>query len=157
MRGQVLGVDRNSGDGQIAGDDGRRYRFRPDDWSDRNGPAVGAIVDFEAQDTRAISIYHVPGASGAVTTAATMTSTPRPDSPRRTDRNKIVAALLAFFVGTLGIHRFYLGRTGTGVLMLILTCTLVGLLVTGIWSIVDMIRYLIMDDAEFDARYNRTV
>ncbi|KQN26006.1 hypothetical protein ASE86_07495 [Sphingomonas sp. Leaf33] len=149
MRGQVLGVDRTTGDGQIAGDDGQRYRFRPEDWSDKLGPAVGATVDFDINESRALSIYHVPGSVPAHVAHA-------PDRPRRrTNRNKIVAALLAFFLGTLGIHRFYLGRTGSGVVMLILTCTLVGLLVTGLWAFVDFIRYLIMDDAEFDARYNR--
>ena len=31
MRGQVLGVDRQTGEGQISGEDGHRYVFRPDD------------------------------------------------------------------------------------------------------------------------------
>jgi len=47
------------------------------------------------------------------------------------DRNKIVAAVLAFFLGTLGIHRFYVGRTGSGIVMLVMTITVVGMLVTG--------------------------
>lgn len=143
MRGQILGVDLNSGEGQIAGDDGRRYRFRPEDWSDRADPAVGIQVDFEANDTRAVSVYRIP-------VAATVTAT----HPRRTnDRNKIVAALLAFFLGVFGIHRFYLGRTGSGIVMLVLTCTIVGLFVTGIWAFVDFIRYLIMSDTDFERRY----
>ena len=41
--------------------------------------------------------------------------------------------LLTFFVGVLGIHRFYVGKIGTGVLMLI---TLGGL---GVWFLVDLI------------------
>lgn len=149
MRGQILGVDLKSGDGQIAGEDGRRYKFRPDDWSDRLGPAVGAQVDFEASETRALSIYHVPGTVPAVQVAAA--AAPR----RRTQRNKIVAALLAFFLGVLGAHRFYLGRTGSGIVMLLMTCTVVGTLLTTPWAIIDAIRYLVMDEGEFDARYNR--
>ena len=34
-------------------------------------------------------------------------------------KNKIVAALLAFFLGTLGIHKFYLGKTTAGIIMLV--------------------------------------
>ena len=41
--------------------------------------------------------------------------------------------LLSFFVGVLGIHRFYVGKIGTGVLMLI---TLGGL---GVWFLVDLL------------------
>ena len=48
-------------------------------------------------------------------------------------RSRLVTALLCFFFGCLGVHRFYAGKTGTGILMLL---TLGGL---GIWYIVDLI------------------
>lgn len=35
-------------------------------------------------------------------------------------KSKIVAALLAFFLGSLGAHRFYVGRAGTAVLQLLM-------------------------------------
>ncbi len=35
------------------------------------------------------------------------------------DKNKLVAALLALFLGGLGIHKFYLGRTGWGIIYLL--------------------------------------
>lgn len=145
MRGQVLGVDRRTGDGIVAGDDGRRYAFRPADWAERGEPAIGMYVDFEPQQDRALSIFPVPGA-------------PVPAAPppaEQNDRNKYVAAILAFLVGPLGIHRFYLGRTGSGIAMLVLTCTIVGLLLSVPWAFVDMVRYLVMSDREFAARYAR--
>lgn len=148
MRGQILGVDRTSGDAQVTGEDGRRYRFRRDDWADTLAPAVGAMVDFDVADGRAISVYRVPGTVPVASGHAA-------HGTRRTQRNKIVAALLAFFLGVFGIHRFYLGRKASAIVMLVLTCTFFGLVITGIWAFVDFIRYLVMDDAEFDARYNR--
>ncbi|MBV9930303.1 MAG: TM2 domain-containing protein [Alphaproteobacteria bacterium] len=147
MRGQVLGVDTRTGHGMVAGDDGLRYRFTQADWAHRGEPAVGMYVDFEAHDSRALSIFPVPGTSPAPAAAA-------PPVPT-TDRNKYVAALIAFLVGPLGIHRFYLGRTGTGILMLVLTCTVAGLILSVPWAFIDMIRYLVMSDREFAARYAR--
>jgi TM2 domain-containing membrane protein YozV len=146
MRGQVLGVDRTSGDGQISGEDGQRYTFRPGDWSGDKGPAVGARVDFAIEGTRALRIFRLPESD-----VASVAHRP----PAANDRNKYVAALLAFFLGTLGIHRFYLGRNGTGVLMIVISITVIGLFVTGLWALIDTVRYLIMSDAEFEHRYAR--
>ena len=50
-----------------------------------------------------------------------------------TEKRILPAALLAFFFGWLGAHRFYVGKIGTGVLQLV---TLGGL---GIWALVDLI------------------
>jgi TM2 domain-containing membrane protein YozV len=148
MRGQVLGVDTRTGDGLVSGDDGRRYRFRPEDWADRGEPAVGLHVDFETDGVRALSLLPVPGGTPAIRPAA---APPEPVS----DRNRVVAALLAFFLGPLGAHRFYLGRTGSGIAMLLLTCTMVGLLVTAPLALVETVRYLLMSDRDFARRYAR--
>lgn len=149
MRGQILGVDVRTGEGQVTGDDGRRYRFRPEDWAHRGEPAVGLTVDFEPEESNARSIFPLPV---AVTGALAVHSPARPPAPT-TDRNKIIAALLALFLGVFGIHRFYLGRNGSGVAMLLLTLTLFGLAITGIWAFVDFIRYLVMSDRDFARRY----
>ncbi|GCE78470.1 TM2 domain-containing protein [Cellulomonas biazotea] len=47
------------------------------------------------------------------------------------------AVLLCFFLGTLGVHRFFVGKIGTGVLMLV---TLGGL---GFWTLFDLIMLII--------------
>ena len=156
MRGHVLGVDTRTGDGMITGEDGKRYSFRPPDWAHRGEPAIGLYVDFEATESRALSIFPVPNAPHAPATIGNGAYTPAPASRDfGGDRNKLVAALLAFFLGPIGVHRFYLGRIGTGVTMLILSCTFVGLIATVPWAIIDMIRYLVMSDREFAARYAR--
>jgi TM2 domain-containing membrane protein YozV len=149
MRGQVLGVDTRTGDGMVAGDDGRRYAFKPDDWAHRGEPAVGMYVDFEPHESRALSLFPVPGASPPPPAMAAWAP-----SSDHGDRNKFVAAVLAFLFGPFGVHRFYLGRVGSGLAMLLLTCTVIGGIVTVPWALIDTIRYLVMSDREFARRYD---
>lgn len=49
------------------------------------------------------------------------------------DKGFVPTALLCFFLGVFGIHRFYVGKVGTGILQLV---TLGGL---GIWALIDLI------------------
>ena len=60
---------------------------------------------------------------------------PQPDFARNQSFNYrwLTTLLLCILLGTFGVHRFYLGRSGTGILMLI---TLGGL---GIWYLIDLI------------------
>ena len=55
------------------------------------------------------------------------------------DNEMIIAAILCFFLGYLGIHRFYLGYTTVGILQLL---TAGG---CGIWFIIDLVRILTGD------------
>jgi uncharacterized membrane protein YvbJ len=48
-------------------------------------------------------------------------------------KSRLVVTLLAWFFGSLGVHRFYLGKIGSGIAMLF---TLGGL---GIWALIDFI------------------
>lgn len=64
------------------------------------------------------------------------------------DKSQVAAALLCFFLGTLGIHRFYLGYTWQGIVQLL---TLGGL---GIWALIDFIRILTGDLQPKDGSYN---
>jgi TM2 domain-containing membrane protein YozV len=52
-------------------------------------------------------------------------------------KHALVALALCFTIGILGGHNFYLGRTGIAVAQLILTITVIGLIASFIWVIVD--------------------
>src|SRR5579864_1123507 len=52
-------------------------------------------------------------------------------------KTALVAYLLWFFVGLFGGHNFYLKRTGVAVTQLILTITVIGILITMFWVLVD--------------------
>lgn len=51
----------------------------------------------------------------------------------KSEKSFVAALLLCLLLGFVGIHRFYVGKIGTGILQLI---TLGGL---GIWALIDLI------------------
>jgi TM2 domain-containing membrane protein YozV len=53
-------------------------------------------------------------------------------------RHALVALALCLVLGILGAHNFYLKRTGVAIAQLILSLTIVGLVVTIVWVIVDI-------------------
>ena len=64
-------------------------------------------------------------------------------------RNRVAAALFAILLGGLGIHKFYLGRIGQGVIYVLFFWTFLPALV----ALIEGIVYLTMTDAEFAAKY----
>ncbi|MFJ7649786.1 NINE protein [Lysinibacillus sp. NPDC097279] len=63
------------------------------------------------------------------------------------DKNFVATLLLCFFLGGLGIHRFYVGKIGTGILMFI---TIGGF---GIWTIVDLIMIIVGKFTDKDGHF----
>lgn len=59
----------------------------------------------------------------------------------------LTTLLLSLFLGSLGIHRFYVGKTGTGILQLI---TLGG---CGIWTLIDIIIIVMGNFKDKDGNY----
>ena len=69
-----------------------------------------------------------------------------------TKQKKLVAALLAIFLGGFAVHKFYLGYKKTGAIQLVVslvTCLSIGSIV----GIIEGIMYLMKSDDDFEAVY----
>jgi TM2 domain-containing membrane protein YozV len=64
------------------------------------------------------------------------------------NKSRIAAILLAFFLGGVGIYKFYLGSWGWGIIYLLFVWTFIPALI----SLVEFIRYLILSDSEFQQK-----
>nr|WP_257719828.1 TM2 domain-containing protein [Psychrobacter urativorans] len=61
----------------------------------------------------------------------------------------MTAALLAFFLGGFGAHKFYLGKVGMGILYLIFFWTFIPAII----AFIEFIILLVMSDDEFNRKY----
>lgn len=94
----------------------------------------------------------VKGRKAAPSTVPPSVRFPEGSVALRPRRSRIIAALLGIFLGPLGLHRYYLGYSGIGTLMLcitLFTCG-VGAIVTAIWGFIEGILCLVggMTDAD---------
>lgn len=67
-------------------------------------------------------------------------------------KSRLAAALLAFFLGCFGAHRFYVGKIGTAIAQLVLTITVILSPISAVWAIVDFIMIL---TGSFSDKQNR--
>jgi TM2 domain-containing membrane protein YozV len=70
-------------------------------------------------------------------------------------RSRGIAGLLAILVGAIGVHYFYIGKTGAGVVFLLATLLSCGLLgvVTEIVSLIQGILFFTSTQEEFESRW----
>ncbi len=75
----------------------------------------------------------------------------------RPRKSKLVASILAFFGGSFGLHRFYLGEYQTGFVFVVMAIMFAGMRfpITTIIGFVEFFRLLSMGQSEFDRRYNK--
>ncbi len=71
----------------------------------------------------------------------------KPNVDPALQKSKLVAGLLGIFLGSLGVHNFYLGNTGKAVAQLLIgvlgSCIAVGPAVSGIWGLIEGIMILV--------------
>lgn len=140
MKGVVLDFNEDTSRGVIAAEDGCRYEFAGINWLSERYPGSGMHVDFEASEKTAENIYLDPC------------------YVRHPEKERITAALLAFFFGWLGVHKFYLGHRQPAAIMLCVS--LGGLLLFAIPTLIMMmvgfiefIIYVTSSDENFDRVY----
>ena len=97
-----------------------------------NGPI------YSIQKSEVFTIRYSNGSKEIIksTSNSKLENTTNDKSNSNSDKSQIIALLLCFFIGVLGVHRFYLGYPVGGILMLL---TLGG---CGIWALIDFIRIL---------------
>lgn len=81
-----------------------------------------------------------------------------PHDSQRTDnyrpasqKDHIVAGVLALLLGELGVHYFYMGKTGAGFITILLE-----LVTCGIWSVIPFVQgivMLVMNQQDFERKY----
>lgn len=105
--------------------------------------------------------FSAPNMGAATPTPQQTISTGAPTAntfvPPADSKSKIAAGLLAIFLGTLGIHKFYLGYTQAGIIMLLVSLLgsllIVGPLVMGVIALIEGIIYLTKSDEQFYLTY----
>lgn len=138
MKGKILEFNESSRLGVIAGEDGKRYTLDLAEWKAASQPKAGLAIDFTCVGDKATAVYL--------------------DSHTSVNNKKIAAALLAFFLGAFGAHKFYLGYTKQGVIMLLVFLfgfILLGLpsVAIGVIAFIEFVIYLTKSDDEFEKVY----
>ncbi len=138
MKGKILDFNIQESKGVILSDDGNRYNFVTSEWKSQKVPNVNQLVDFNVNGNIAEAIYLQQNSVD--------------------DKSKIVAGILALFLGVFGIHKFYLGCTTAGIVMLVVF--LFGFIILSIPSFiialiafVEALIYFFKSDSKFQEIY----
>ncbi|WP_273758757.1 TM2 domain-containing protein [Bartonella sp. AU55XJBT] len=118
MKGKIIGQDQ--GDYLVSGDDGKRYQFADWNWLGKKTPKIGDVVDFVYEDNIVKSVLPLL-------------------SRKESEQTRLGLAVICFFLGWLGIHRFMAGKVGTGLVMLLINITVIGFFINLLWSFIDFV------------------
>ena len=144
MKGVILQYDAKRGEGLISGEDGARYPFSGVEFqNDISQLAAGAHVDFEASNQEAKSIFAIQSDYS---------------NYGSDKKSKIATGLFAILLGGLGVHKFYLGHTVPGVILLLISVFgwllfFIPNIVIGIVVLIEGIIILTKSDEDFHQTY----
>jgi TM2 domain-containing membrane protein YozV len=151
MKAKVLDYNIQEGKGLLLTEEGERYTFSNSEWKTQEvHPSRNVKVDFVAEENGI--------ATGLYVDEIDSLSNNKKDTIGSNEKSKMVAGLLAIFLGGLGIHKFYMGCQKAGLTMLIIW--FFGLFMAGlpsfviiVISFIEGIVYLTKSDVEFKNTY----
>lgn len=118
--------------------------------TEKKCPSCGASIDFNATECKycgEVIAVQPPQAPQYQPPQAPPMYTPA--GAPATNKNKTTAGLLAIFLGGLGVHKFYLGKIGMGILYLVFCWTYI----PEILGVIEGIIYLTSSDEKFYNKY----
>jgi TM2 domain-containing membrane protein YozV len=142
-------------------------------------PAAAAVVEPEPAPAPA-PVVEAPAAPLPAAAPAPPPPTPAPQSTSAQitaayntamteKKSKVVAGLLAIFLGSFGVHQFYIGNKKLGIILLCITVGSIGLTIVtfgllglilmplvsllGLACFVQGVLYLVASDADFEQKY----
>ncbi|WP_375645791.1 NINE protein [Bartonella sp. TT29SHDZB] len=129
MKGKIISQDQ--GNYFVSGADGKRYQFANRSWSGKKPPKVGDMVDFVCEGDAIKSVFPIL-------------------TKGRSQKSKVLLAIVCLCLGAFGIHRFMVGKVGTGIVMLFISLIamlfFIGLIFFGLgffitipWALIDFI------------------
>ena len=104
-------------------------------------PECGEVIRLKAEICPKCGVRQMPAPSASIGLG--------PTAPN--GKSRIAAALLAFFLGGLGVHKFYLGKVGIGIVYLLFCWTFI----PSIIAFVEFIIFLTMTDEAFAQKYGQ--
>ncbi len=123
------------------------YCGTPTNSAQNNGQNPNVYYNPNTQQSNQYNSYNQQGTQQPTYQQANINSAPAKD--------KLVAGLLAIFLGSLGIHKFYLGYTKSAVIMLLVSLLTfgIGAFVMEVIGLIEGILYLTKSDEEFYQTY----
>lgn len=66
---------------------------------------------------------------------------------------RTTASILAFFLGGIGVHKFYQGKIGMGILYLLMFWTMIPMII----AFIEFIIYITMSDEKYELKYHSKI
>ncbi len=101
-------------------------------------PFCGEQIMETAKKCKHCGEFLNPDNSASVKEPVLQGENPLNDQSELSEKSRIIYIILDAHFGILGLHNMYAGLIARGILQLLLTCTIVGLIITIPWSLLEL-------------------